>query len=94
MILMVFQDVDQLTDRIELKGIKAMKEWYQGYEELEAIPHSFAIEFRDGQGSWAMFADSAEEKVSLTFHIIHTLTRGPTKIKLLGLLYQTSGLQV
>jgi MAP7 domain-containing protein 1 len=52
-------------DKIELRGrVRGFKEWNEGYEDLESIPHSFAIEFQDGQGSWALFADSEEEKVS------------------------------
>jgi hypothetical protein len=66
------QDVSQIVDRIDLKGVKAMKEWNQGYEELEAIPHSFAIEFKDGQGSWSMFADSEDEKVGLIWFSVRT----------------------
>jgi len=52
-----------VVDKIELCGrVRAFKEWNEGYEDLESIPYSFAIEFRDGQGSWALFSDSEEEK--------------------------------
>jgi hypothetical protein len=54
----------QVVDRLDLRGVKALKEWNEGYEDLEAIPHSFAIEFKDGQGAWGMYADTREEKVS------------------------------
>lgn len=49
-------------DVLPLDGrIDALAEWYEGFEELEAIPHSFAVRFVDGV-EWRMFADSAEEK--------------------------------
>jgi hypothetical protein len=53
-------------DKIQLRGhLHSLKEWYEGFEELEAIPHSFVILFHDGQGAWSMFTDSEEEKVVL-----------------------------
>jgi len=56
-------DTNQVVDKLELHGrVRGFKEWNEGYEELESIPHSFAIQFRDGQGSWALFSDSEEEK--------------------------------
>ena len=45
-----------------------IKEPDEGYEELSAIPHSFAVEFTHDDGPWSMFADSAEDKVSFMFH--------------------------
>lgn len=43
-----------------------MKEPHEGcYEELEAIPFSFAVELSDGDAAWCMFADSAEDKVCI-----------------------------
>jgi MAP7 domain-containing protein 1 len=51
-------------DVIELYGkVKRIKEWNEGYEYLEAIPHSFIIEYVDDREPWLMFADSEEEKV-------------------------------
>src|SRR6266436_5899366 len=51
-------------DSIELRGrVSALREWHEGYEELEAIDYSFALEFKDGQGPWSMFCDSEEDKV-------------------------------
>jgi hypothetical protein len=89
--------MDQVLDSVDLRGrVKALKEWHEGYEELEAIPNSFAIEFKDGQGSWSMFSDSEEEKVNL-FHCRsredHRRLRQPPKVKILGLLYQATGLK-
>lgn len=52
-------DVLPLDGRIDL-----LAEWYEGFEELEAIPHSFAVRCIDGV-EWRLYADSAEEKVGL-----------------------------
>ena len=49
--------------------IRAIKEPHEGYDELEAIPHSFAVEFKDGEGPWSMFCDTAEDKVSIVLFI-------------------------
>lgn len=45
------------------KRVAAIKEPYEGYDELEAIPHSFAVEFADGEGAWSMFSDFEDDKV-------------------------------
>ena len=45
--------------------VTAIKEPEEGYEELAAIPFSFAVEFAE-DGPWGMFTDSSEEKVSPT----------------------------
>jgi hypothetical protein len=59
-----YQDTHQVLDAIELYGkVKRIKEWNEGYEYLEAIPHSFIIEYVDDREPWLMFADSEEEKV-------------------------------
>ncbi|KAI5987604.1 hypothetical protein EDD15DRAFT_2291985 [Pisolithus albus] len=52
-------DIVELDNRTE-----ALHEWYEGFEELEAIPHSFAIQFVHGQ-SWFMYADNEEDKERL-----------------------------
>ncbi|GLB43431.1 hypothetical protein LshimejAT787_1303320 [Lyophyllum shimeji] len=60
------KDTHQYLDKLELRGkIRGLKEWSDGYEDLEAIPYSFAIEFNDGHGHWSMFSDSEEEKYKL-----------------------------
>ncbi|KAH0582596.1 hypothetical protein H2248_010525 [Termitomyces sp. 'cryptogamus'] len=60
------KDTQQYLDKIELRGtIRGLREWNEGYEDLEAIPHSFAIEFKSGRGHWSMFSDSEEEKYKL-----------------------------
>ncbi|KAG1749634.1 uncharacterized protein EDB91DRAFT_1108799 [Suillus paluster] len=56
------REVAKPLDVIPLDGrVDSLAEWYEGFEELEAIPHSFAVRFVDGV-EWRMFADSAEEK--------------------------------
>jgi len=56
-------------DKVELRGkIRGLREWQEGYEELEAIPCSFAIEFKDFSndwGTWSVYTDSEEEKVCI-----------------------------
>lgn len=60
------QDRTQATDRVDVRSaLKALKEPKDGYEDLEAIPFSFVIEFHD-RGPWSMYADSEEEKVSFS----------------------------
>ncbi|KAI6145380.1 hypothetical protein BKA82DRAFT_995470 [Pisolithus tinctorius] len=49
-------DIVELDNRTE-----GLHEWYEGFEELRAIPHSFAIQFVHGR-SWFMYADAEEEK--------------------------------
>ena len=67
--LNIFQDTQDYLDKVELRGkIRGLREWQEGYEELEAIPCSFAIEFKDFSndwGTWSMYTDSEEEKVHL-----------------------------
>ncbi|THH16373.1 hypothetical protein EW146_g4260 [Bondarzewia mesenterica] len=50
-------DVIKLDDRV-----RAVCEWNEGFEELEAIPHSFAVVFADEQKTISMFTDSDHEK--------------------------------
>jgi MAP7 domain-containing protein 1 len=58
------QDTHAVLEKIDIKGhLRGLKEWYEGYEELESIPNSFAIEFLDGQGSWSLFSDTEEDKI-------------------------------
>ncbi|KAF9457201.1 hypothetical protein BDZ94DRAFT_1326449 [Collybia nuda] len=59
-------DTHQILEKVELRGkLRGLREWNEGYEDLEAIPHSFAVEFKDGQKWWSMYADSEEEKYKL-----------------------------
>lgn len=69
------QDRAQPLDIMDLTGgrVRAIREPRDGFEELEAISHSFAVEFQDGDGPWSMFADSGEDKVhnySFIFYLV------------------------
>lgn len=57
------QDTTAPIHTLELSRIQALREWNEGYEELEAISNSFAVEFKNDV-SYLFFADSAEDKVS------------------------------
>lgn len=60
------QDMTTPLEQLDLNGnVKALKEWNEGYEDLEAIPFSFVVEFRKGRPYWSLYADSEEEKVRL-----------------------------
>lgn len=60
------QDLTTPLEKLDLKGnVRALKEWNEGYEDLEAIQFSFVVEFRERR-YWAMFADSEEEKVRIS----------------------------
>ncbi|KAI6043536.1 hypothetical protein EDC04DRAFT_714191 [Pisolithus marmoratus] len=52
-------DIVELDSRTE-----GLHEWYEGFEELEAIPHSFAVQFVHDE-SWFMYADNEEDKERL-----------------------------
>jgi len=59
------QDRTQPMDTMTFAGgrVSSIKEPAEGcYEELEAIPHSFAVEFTDGDGPWCLFTDSGDDK--------------------------------
>lgn len=57
------QETDQPLEAVKLAAVRSTKDWQEGYEELEGIPHSFAMEFGDGRYAWSMYTDSAEDKV-------------------------------
>ncbi|KAL0953463.1 hypothetical protein HGRIS_004695 [Hohenbuehelia grisea] len=68
---------EQVLDKILLRSrVSGLREWDQGYDELEAIPHSFAVEFFDDRSPWSLFADTEEEKFKLMglFHFAAGLT--------------------
>ncbi|KAJ7760407.1 hypothetical protein B0H16DRAFT_1719909 [Mycena metata] len=53
----------QVVDEVNLRGqVLALREWNEGYEDLKAIPFSFAVEFNGEREPWSMFSDSEEEK--------------------------------
>ncbi|KAJ7155567.1 hypothetical protein C8R43DRAFT_1000438 [Mycena crocata] len=60
------KDSNQVLDQIDLRGqVRALREWNEGYEDLKAIPFSFAVEFTGAREPWSMFSDSEEEKYKL-----------------------------
>ncbi|KAG8836382.1 hypothetical protein FRC18_011513 [Serendipita sp. 400] len=64
------EETHKIVDSFELQGeVTGVKEWNQGYDDLRAIPHSFAVEFID-QPSWLFFADSEEDKDILVSLIV------------------------
>ena len=48
---------------IQLSSIQRIREWQDGFEELQSIPNSFALEIKDMHDPWSMFTDSSEDKV-------------------------------
>jgi len=59
------QDLVIPLEKVDLKGkLRGLKEWNDGYEDLEAIAFSFVVEFKDNRPCWSMYADSDADKVS------------------------------
>lgn len=55
-------------ESIDLRGnVDGLKEWYEGYEDLEAIAFSLVVEFKNGREPLSMYTDCEEEKVSVGF---------------------------
>ncbi|KAJ6518647.1 hypothetical protein C8R45DRAFT_948817 [Mycena sanguinolenta] len=78
------RDLGQVLDQVDLRGqVRALREWNEGYEDLKAIPFSFAVEFNDGREPWSMFSDSEEEKYKLLglFHTANTLSIGSARVQ-------------
>lgn len=52
-------------EKIDLRdNVSGLKEWYEGYEDLEAIAFSFVVEFKNEREPLNIYADCEEEKVS------------------------------
>lgn len=68
---MARQDITGVpVDVVELKGAKpSVKEWYEGFEELRSIPHSFAFILGNGESSKMFFSDTSAEKVRLSVQL-------------------------
>ncbi|TDL23755.1 hypothetical protein BD410DRAFT_820696 [Rickenella mellea] len=67
--LILYKDSKERTQPVDTMDltrgrVRAIREPGEGFEELEAIPFAFAVEFKDA-GSWSLYSDSAEEKVWL-----------------------------
>ncbi|KAF9054328.1 hypothetical protein BJ165DRAFT_1437958 [Panaeolus papilionaceus] len=57
------KEMEVVLEEVPLKKqVSALKEWHEGYEDLEAIPFSFVVEFSNGKSPWSIYADSQEEK--------------------------------
>lgn len=59
------QDNSQVVETLPLARIKRVREWQEGFEELEAIPHSFALELKGEREPRGMFTDGADDKVRI-----------------------------
>ncbi|KAJ6621326.1 hypothetical protein B0H10DRAFT_2017980 [Mycena sp. CBHHK59/15] len=69
------KDTNQVLDQVDLRGqVRGLREWNEGYEDLKAIPFSFAVEFTTRE-PWSMFSDSEEEKYKL-LGLLHTANGG------------------
>lgn len=80
-----------MLDQVDLRGqVRGLREWNEGYEDLKAIPFSFAVEFLGDREPWSMFSDSEEEKVGVLFWgVLAVLIFW--QYKLLGLLHAANG---
>ncbi|KAK2463704.1 hypothetical protein APHAL10511_004455 [Amanita phalloides] len=69
------QSLNQPTEEIDIrKQVRNVKEWDEGYEELEAIASSFVMELV-GQGkAWMMYADNEEDKYAILGYIYQSHT--------------------
>ncbi|KAI0716039.1 hypothetical protein C8T65DRAFT_128698 [Cerioporus squamosus] len=66
--LLLFKDAEDDSkplETIQLSRIQRIREWQDGYEELQSIPNSFAFEIKDMHDPWCMFTDSNEDKENL-----------------------------
>ncbi|KAH9888912.1 hypothetical protein C8Q73DRAFT_708643 [Cubamyces lactineus] len=66
--LMLFKDAEddsQLVEAFTLSRIQRIREWQEGFEELEPIPNSFALELKGERDARSMFTDSADDKENL-----------------------------
>jgi hypothetical protein len=68
--LLINQEITTPIHALELSRVRALREWHEGYDELEAIPNSFAVELQD-DAPCLFFADSAEDKVCRDSHHIY-----------------------
>ncbi|KAI0065630.1 actin depolymerizing protein [Artomyces pyxidatus] len=57
------KEVNLPLETIKLKGcVRSVNEWNEGFEELRAIPHSFALVFGNGRETMFMYTDSELDK--------------------------------
>ncbi|PCH44396.1 hypothetical protein WOLCODRAFT_165109 [Wolfiporia cocos MD-104 SS10] len=77
--LVLFKNPDETTqilETVKLANISHIREWQEGYEELEGVPHSFAVEFKDGRPAWSMYADTAQDKEYLVALLSNAVAPG------------------
>lgn len=86
------QDSTRSVDLVHLDGrIESLNEWYEGFEELEAIPHAFAVKFVDGR-TWLMYADTEQDKARSGFTpLVNALSHSHIQDRLLVLLSEAAG---
>jgi hypothetical protein len=67
--------------------VETIREWFEGFEELQALPDSFAVMFKDGKRSISFTANSVRDKV-VYFTVMRLLTLADIHIQdiLMGIL--------
>ncbi|KAH9935860.1 uncharacterized protein BXZ73DRAFT_89359 [Epithele typhae] len=56
------EDDSKALETIQLSRIRRIREAQDGFEDLQAIPYSFALEIQGHHDAWSMFTDSNEDK--------------------------------
>ncbi|KAH9946507.1 hypothetical protein B0H21DRAFT_402041 [Amylocystis lapponica] len=63
--MLLFKSKEETNHPLETllrSSIRRTREYQDGYEELEGIPHAFAVEFKNGVSNWHMFTESDQDK--------------------------------
>ncbi|KAI0372777.1 hypothetical protein BV20DRAFT_963845 [Pilatotrama ljubarskyi] len=66
--LVLFKDAEDNSQpvwTVPLRQVQRIREWQEGFEELEPIPNSFALEIKGEREPRSMFTDNAEDKENL-----------------------------
>ncbi|KAI0629188.1 hypothetical protein C8Q77DRAFT_1142573 [Trametes polyzona] len=66
--LVLFKDAEdnsQPLETVPLERVQRIREWQEGFEELEPIPNSFALEVKGEREPRSMFTDNADDKENL-----------------------------
>ncbi|KAI0641856.1 hypothetical protein C8Q79DRAFT_918616 [Trametes meyenii] len=66
--LVLFKDAEDNSQPLEtfaFTRIQRIQEWQEGYEELEPIPNSFALELKGQHDARSMFTDTTDDKENL-----------------------------
>ncbi|KAG8220560.1 hypothetical protein J3R82DRAFT_3293 [Butyriboletus roseoflavus] len=92
-VLRLSQDSTRSVDLVHLEGrVESLNEWYEGFEELEAIPHSLAVKFVDGP-TWLMYADTEQDKARSAFsRLVDAPSHSHIQDRLLVLLSEAAGI--